>query len=355
MGNYYDGTKLLSLKDRNGNVPEIYMCTTNRTGGKTTYFNRLVVKRFLEGKGKFAILYRFKYDLKDCADAFFKDIGSLFFPEYRMRSETRHDGTYYELFMYKASESDTKDPGISCGYAIAINSADTIKKISHMFNDVNRIIFDEFQSESFNYCADEVSKFISIHISIARGQGKQSRYVPVYMISNFVTLLNPYYVEMDISTKLQMQTKFFKGDGFVLEQGWVESAATALQESGFMQAFSHNKQYAFSTKQGVYLSDNICFVEKPEGACKYVATLRYKGRNFGVRAYYEAGVMYCDDRADLTFPLRLSVTTEDHRVNYVMLKSNIEFIGKLRFFFDRGCFRFKNILCKEAIMKALSY
>ena len=172
MGQYYDGTKLLSLKDRNGQVPEIYMCTTNRTGGKTTYFNRLVVKRFLEGKGKFAILYRFKYDLKDCADAFFKDIGSLFFPEYRMRSESRHDGTYYELFMYKASESDTKNPGISCGYAIAINSADTIKKISHLFSDVNRMIFDEFQSESFNYCPDEVSKFISIHISIARGQGK---------------------------------------------------------------------------------------------------------------------------------------------------------------------------------------
>ena len=41
MGQYYDGTKLLSLKDRNGKVPEIYMCTTNRTGGKTTYFNRL--------------------------------------------------------------------------------------------------------------------------------------------------------------------------------------------------------------------------------------------------------------------------------------------------------------------------
>lgn len=37
MGKYYDGTKLLSMLDINGNKPEIYMCTTNRTGGKTTY------------------------------------------------------------------------------------------------------------------------------------------------------------------------------------------------------------------------------------------------------------------------------------------------------------------------------
>lgn len=355
MPQYYDGTKLLSLKDTNGNVPEIYICTTNRTGGKTTYFNRLVVNRFLEGKGKFCVLYRFKYELKDCAEAFFKDIGGLFFPQWRMRSETRHDGTYHELFMYKASESDTKNPGVPCGYAIPINSADTIKKISHLFNDVNRIVFDEFQSETFNYCHDEVNKFISIHTSIARGQGKQTRYVPVFMISNFVTLLNPYYVEMGISTRLQAQTKFFKGDGFVLEQGWIQSAAEAIANSGFMRAFSTSKQHDYLAVQGVYLLDSTCFIEKVSGTNRYLATLRYKGRTFAVRAYYDEGFIYCDDKADSSFPLKLSVTTEDHRVNYVMLRSNIEFLAKLRFYFEKGCFRFKNLLCKEAIMKALSY
>lgn len=43
---YYDGTKLLSLKDINGNLPEIYICTSNRSAGKTTYFNRLCVNLF---------------------------------------------------------------------------------------------------------------------------------------------------------------------------------------------------------------------------------------------------------------------------------------------------------------------
>ena len=31
MGKYYDGSKLLSLMDIDGNPPEIYMVTTNRT------------------------------------------------------------------------------------------------------------------------------------------------------------------------------------------------------------------------------------------------------------------------------------------------------------------------------------
>ena len=53
MNKYYDGTKLLSMVDINGNKPEIYMCTTNRTGGKTTYFGRLCINRFLDKNEKF--------------------------------------------------------------------------------------------------------------------------------------------------------------------------------------------------------------------------------------------------------------------------------------------------------------
>ena len=43
---YYDGTKLLSLMDINGKRPEIYISTSNRSAGKTTYFNRFFVNRF---------------------------------------------------------------------------------------------------------------------------------------------------------------------------------------------------------------------------------------------------------------------------------------------------------------------
>ena len=48
MNDYYDGTKLLSLKDIDGNIPEIYVCSGNNTAGKTTYFSRLLVNRFLD-------------------------------------------------------------------------------------------------------------------------------------------------------------------------------------------------------------------------------------------------------------------------------------------------------------------
>lgn len=341
---YYDGTKLLSMLDINGNKPEIYLCTTNRTGGKTTYYGRLCVNRFRDKGEKFALLYRYNYELDDCADKFYKDISKLFFPDTVMTSKRRASGIFHELFI------DDK----SCGYAISLNSADQIKKYSHLFSDICRIIFDEFQSETNHYCTDEIKKFLSVHTSIARGNGEQIRYVPVYMLSNPVSIINPYYVEMGISERLRDDTKFLKGDGFVLEQGYVASASEAQLQSGFNRAFARNSYVNYSA-QCVYLNDNKAFIEKPQGVGRYLATIKYKGTEYGIREFTEAGVIYCDDRSDSTFNMKITVTTDDHEINYVMLKRNDFFLSNLRYYFERGCFRFKDLRCKEAVLKALSY
>ena len=341
---YYDGTKLLSMLDINGRKPEIYMCTTNRTGGKTTYFSRLMVNRFLDKGEKFALLYRYNYELDDCADKFFKDIGNLFFKDKVMKNQRKASGIYHELFLDE----------VSCGYAISLNSCDQLKKYSHLFSDVSRIMFDEFQSESNHYCPDEIKKLLSIHTSIARGNGEQIRYVPVYMLSNPVSIINPYYVELGISNRLRDDTKFLKGDGYVLEQGFVESASVAQLDSGFNRAFSHNSYIAYSA-ECVYLNDSKAFIDKPSGNSRYLGTLKYNNCEYGIREYAEQGIVYCDDKPDSTFKYKVTVTTADHQINYVMLRKNDLFIANLRYLFERGCFRFKDMKCKDAVLKALSY
>lgn len=344
MGKYYDGTKLLSMLDLNGKKPEIYMCTTNRTGGKTTYFGRLCVNRFLDKGEKFGLIYRYNYELDDVADKFFKDLKGLFFPDKTMTAKKRAKGIFQELFINDKS----------CGYAIALNSSDSIKKYSHLFSDITRMLFDEFQSESNHYCSDEITKFLSVHTSIARGQGEQVRYVPVFMLANQVSIINPYYVAMGICNRLNSETKFLRGDGYVLEQGFIESASDSQKESGFNRAFKENSYVAYSS-ENVYLNDNYSFIEKPTGKSRYICTLKYKGNDFGVKEFAESGFIYCDDKPDSTFPMKITVTTDDHSINYVMLKKNDFFLSNLRYLFERGCFRFKDMRCKEAILNALSY
>lgn len=344
MSDFYDGAKLLSLTDINGKTPEIYICTSNRNAGKTTYFARMCVNRFKKYNKKFMIVNRFNYELGDSANKFFRDIKTLFFNSDDMTFKSKAKGKYHELYFNNKP----------CGYSIALNDSEFIKKNSHLFSDTCTMFFDEFQSESNRYCDKEVEKFISIHTSIARGQGKQIRYLPVYMVGNPISIINPYFVALGISDRLSKNTKFMRGDGFVFEQGFNKSASLKQELSPFNRAFSNNNYVQYSS-QAIYLNDNSAFIEKPLGKFKYLATLKYMNNEYAIKEFQDSGIVYCDDKPDKTYRYKISVTTDDHQINYVMLKNNDFFITSLRYFFEKGCFRFKNLKCKEAILKALSY
>ena len=348
---FYDGTKLLSLKDINGNKPEIYLVTGTRTAGKTTYFNRLVFNRFIKKKEKFIVLVRFSYQMKDIEDKYFKDIKELFFPWFTMTSEPLVDGKFRELFVAPNEQEELKE---SCGYAIAINDAGIVKEYSHLFTDASCFVFDEFQSIDNKYCNDEVTKFRSIHTSIARGRGKQVRYVPVYMMSNAVSILNPYFAGLGISKRLDDKTKFLRGKGFVLEITSNENAKQAIKSSAFNGAWE-DQSVTEHEAENVYLNDNSSFVEKMTGKSRYLCTLKYNNKEFAIRMYEDEGIIYCDSKADSSFPTKFCVTTADHNINYVMLKNNDFFFAKMRYFFKMGCFRFRDLSCKEAIIDTLAY
>lgn len=344
MSKYYDGTRLFASNDINGKRPEIFMVSGNRTGGKTTFWSKFLVDKFLKEKKKFMLIYRYQYELEDCHTKFFKDIGELFYPGMEMLSIKKGHGAYYTMTLN----------GLPCGYAVSLNGSEIVKKNSHTFNDVEYMFFDEFQSETNTYLPKEVTKLISIHTSVARGKNKQVRYVPLIMCSNSVSLINPYFTEMGISHRLRSDTKFLRGDGFVLEQNYNESASKQQKESAFNRAFSNNKYVGYASENR-YLNDSQSFIDKVKGKSKYICTIRFEGSDYAIRTFEEQGIVYCDNSVDTTFPLRISVTTEDHNINYVMVKQNEWLITTLRFYFERGAFRFKNLSCKQAVMKMISY
>ena len=341
---YYDGTKLLSMLDINGKKPDIYISTSNRSAGKTTYFSRLFVNRFIKHGEKFGLLYRYNYEIADVADKFFKEIRTLFFNDYTMTSKPRAKGIYHELYLN----------GELCGYAISLNHAEQLKKYSHLFADITRIMFDEFVSENNKYCPGEIQKFLSLMISISRGGGKQVRRVPIFLIGNETTLLNPYFIAMDISGNLTAETKYLRGNGFVLEQGFYADVANAQKESGLLQAFQ-NSNYTKYVTENIYLLDNVVFIEKPTGKNNYLCTFVIDGKNYALREYPDSGIIYCDNSVDFSFPKKLTFSANEMDVNYIMLSQNDFFINLMKTYFKNGCFRFKNLECKKAVFKMLSF
>lgn len=350
---FYDGTKLLSMKDMHNETPEIYLSTGNRTSGKTTYFNRLAMNRFLKQGKKFGLIYRYNYELDSIAEKFFKDIKTLFFNEWNMVSVSQARGIYHKIYITQGDPEDKAAEKFECGYAISMNSADMIKKNSHLFTDIDALYFDEFQSETDHYCDREIIKFQSIHTSIARGQGKQYRPVPVYMIANLVSLINPYYVALGISSRLQKDTKFLKGDGWVLEVNMNETASLAQQQSKFNRAFGEN-EYSKYAATNVYLNDNIAFIERPKGLSKYLVTIKYDNNMFAVHEFAELGIIYVDTKIDSTFKDKITISSDDHEVNYIMLRRNDMFRQTMRYYFMKGCVRFRDLKCKEMFLKLVT-
>lgn len=335
MNNFYDGTKLLSLQDINKKKPEIFIATSNRSAGKTTFFNKMVTKRFIREERKFMLLYRYKYELEDVGNKFFKDIKSLFFPNYNISYSLKAKGNYGELSL----------KGKPCGYAVALNSAEQIKKLSHFFSDTDSIIFDEFQSENNNYCDNEINKFRSIHMSVARGAGSQSRYVPVYMISNPISMINPYFSALKITSRLDDKTRFLRGKGWVLEQGYNNSASKALSDSAFNSAFEDEfNKYAI---QGMYL-DNRCLIMKPTGKSYYIATLNFKDKQLALRSFED--YLYISQNVDKNNGNIINFSFDNMGTGGIMYTQKSYIKISIQNAFETGSLYFDNLESKTTIL-----
>ena len=344
MSNYYDCNRLLTMKDKNGLTPEIFMVSGNRTAGKTYSFKKRLVDRFLNYGEKFCLLVRFGYEMDAIEETFFKDLKEIHYPGLNVKSEWEGRQLFKRLYINEKE----------CGYCVAINSADTVKKYSSVFVDVTKIFFDEFQSETGKYCPDEITKFISIHVSMARGGGKQTRYLPVYMASNNVTILNPYYSLFGISKMLTPRTKFLRGDGWVLEITYNENAANALSSSAFGRAVSAHSymQYAAENKA---LLDNENFIGKIEGHKNIFTVIIYNGKEYGIWSVDGGVIMYISHKSEPNWPQKISFKTEDHNISYLMQKRSDAYTKAMRAMFDQGRLRFEDLECKNMFFEFIGY
>lgn len=340
---YYDGTKLLNMKDLDNVLADVLICTSNRTAGKTTFFNKFVVDEALQNNKHFLLIYRYKNELDNVAEKFFGNIGNLFFNDYEISTKSIADSTYIEIYLN----------GEIVGYATALTNATKIKKYSHVFSNVDYILFDEFQDEDNRYLKNEVSKLLSIHTSVARGNNQIVRTVRIILISNPISIINPYYIALGISGRLKNDTKFLRGNGWILEQGHNEVAEQLQNESRVNRAFASDKYTKYSA-QGVYLNDNYSLIQNISGKSKYMCTLIFNKKEYAIRQYYNESIIYCDKKIDSCCKTKIAVTTEDLNINYVSLKHYDFMINYFKYMFEKGCFRFKDLECKDVIFNLLS-
>ena len=138
--------------------------------------------------------------MKNCADTYFGDISEKF-DGYVMSEKILMNGSLVQLFL-------NEEP---CGYCLALSVARKYKKMRGLFVNIRSVFFDEYQDEDNVYLPNEVNKLLSLLTTISAGHGKQHRRVMLYMASNTVSLLNPYYSVFGINKMLKYNTKILGG------------------------------------------------------------------------------------------------------------------------------------------------
>lgn len=343
---YYDCEKIINLKDLDNEDASIFIVTSNRSAGKTTSFLKKMLTNFNEKKEEFILLYRYSYELNS-SNEIFKDVLSIYpnlGKDMTLISHAR--GLFYELRV----DNNT------CGYALSLSNVDSLKKYSGLFANVTSILMDEFQTESGKYLPKEVQKVQSVLLTVARGGGCQSRNVKLFLLGNNISMMNPYFITFGIHKRLNPNTHFLKGKGWVAEFDFNESAKKAIEENAIFKAFnnSNNKSYMeYATKKG-YLKDDKMFIESLTGKNKYLCTIIHDGISYGVREYYEDGFLYVSKKCDKLCKTVLTFKVSDHNQNSIII-NRYSWIGKrLKEAFNNGFMRFDDVESKNAIFDILA-
>lgn len=334
---YYSGNKILKSFDINNQKPELYIVCSNRSDGKTTFFTKHLIDNFINNNKKFGLIYRYKNELPDCGAKFFDGVQPLFYQNYVMEQKPIADGLFYALTLNSKH----------CGVAVALSRAGKLKNYSHMFADIDCLFFDEYQSEDSVYLPKEVDKFISLHISMARGGGSQVRYLPVIMCSNFVNIINPYFVALGISKRLRSDTKLLKGNGFVLEQHHNQKVADLQEKSGFNRAFA-GQQYLSSSIDNQYLLNNTNLIGYAKGG-SFIITLLCDNVMYGVKLIDDT--IYITTKYDKSKPV-YSCDAQSHNNNTDFIKFN-KILSKIKKYYAAGKVLCQDQNCKNVVLKIM--
>lgn len=347
---YYNGDKLLSQKDKNNKIPGIYIANSNRSAGKTTFFGIKLLQDFINKGEQFIILTRTKNEIEE-PETLFEEVLDAYFPESLMHSKT------YVKRLITAIYFENK----MCGFAVCLKDAVTLKKYSSVFTKVGSGFMDELQPENGYYLRNEVTLLKSVIKTVSRGGGAQARYVRWIFLSNNINIMNPYFLQLkiykdipeNISELAKKEDIYIKGNGYVCEFAYNESAAKEAAVNPAMLAFMEDEQVDISTTAEFMVKSNSFIIKKMGGKMDYLFTLKFNGQFFAVRRVKKNGYIYVTSSYDPSYKGVIAINGSDHDEMTIQLQNNTFYMATLRDSYCAGIMRFSDLEAKNTIIELL--
>lgn len=334
-----------------------YIILGNRGGGKSFGAKEIVIDKFIKSREQFGYIRRYKEDLKEPSEQFFKDI-EYKYPDYEFKSE----GKYFYIREKPVSPDEKWTKDDIAGYGFTLSTANNKKSIS--YPDITTLIFDEFLLDKGNqmYLPNEPMKLLSLYETIAR-PGTGHAEVKMFMLANNITITNPYFLFWN----LEMPTKKDKNGKWI----WIHPSRPILVENVVNEKFIDVKantsfgalikdtDYADFSINNVSMIDTDTFIEKKTNNCRFWCSFIYNGNQYGVWLDRLEGKMYVSEDYDPMYPIVYAVTLKDHSPNTMFLRDKSRAVRFKSFIenYKLGNVRFENIniknICYEVIKLAL--
>lgn len=345
---FWNPTTLITKKDSNGNAVGVFVCCSNRTGGKTYGIGQILMLHAMKYDGKFGLICRVQGDLGTIAEGVLGQVLEDKYPEWKISEKVSKTKTFSEIYMTKKGEDGEKK---KVGYVFVLNSAFSLKDYSSFFTDCDVMFRDEFQAE--RYLSEEVLKFQVLHGSVARGGETGVRYVPAIMCSNSLNPNNPYFDTWRVNTRIHDGVKFLRNPGLVIEFYENKYAQEQQEKDPFNVAFSMSDEIK-ATTSNEWLDNPWNCVMKPGkhwGKSLYICTFINGKKSYGVRWYDDVGFYYVSRSIDKQCPSVYSLKLDD--LESVPVVRTGQIFVRLKRYYSLGKVRFSDIGVKNDILTIL--
>lgn len=365
---YIDLNRVMQEKDLDGKIPAIRMIETNRSSGKTTAALNLALERYaassalavatpfrrskgldktiitdLTVKDQTVLIYRHMYELSSAGTIFSEALSRRDdIPNKEITMKSHAHGLFFEICLGY----------YTLGYAVSLSASDQLKKYSPIFAKVGLAIMDEFQLESGNYLKKEIEKFLSVMITVCRGGGDQMRDIDILLLSNKISMLNPYFIHFNIHRRKKPNSKYVRGNGWIAYFYHYKSAEDAIKATGLAKAFSGVAYMDYATTP-TSLVDDGNFIEPPIGKSVYIFTLVYNNQKFGVREFFEQGKLYISKKPDPSCQTILTFTESDHNQTTMLIDKFSYLFKNIKTAYQCGYLYFDSMESKNAIFSIL--
>lgn len=261
---YYDPAPLLS---RNGTYNFV---VGGRGIGKTFAFKRKAIRDWFKHGHQFIALRRYSTELHS-RHTFFDDVAP-FFKNY----DFRVFGAYGQVAHVDTRE-DKKRPWETICYFVALSTAQQKKSVP--YPDVHTIIFDEFIIEKGNlqYLREEFTAFNNFYSTVDRYQDR----VKVYFLANSVSIMNPYFLELEIIPS-EHKEFYTRADNFVVAQFPDNDEFSASVYETKFGKFIKNTEYAKYAVENEFEDNSAVMLAIKDSRAKYVFTLETDSGVFSV-------------------------------------------------------------------------